>query len=139
METKELFNSQGLRCTRQRLEVYEALAMSKRHPTAEELFRTVKTSQCVLSRATVYNTLETFCEHGLCRKLPSTEGGARYDADLSDHLHLTTISGDVHDVPSDLGIRLLKSLSAETIAEIEGRLGVSVKRVDIALHVDADF
>ena len=37
--TRDILERQGLRWTRQREAVYEALASTKSHPTAEELFR----------------------------------------------------------------------------------------------------
>src|SRR6185503_2137091 len=40
--TRELFERHRLRCTQQRVALYEALASCKSHPTAEELFQYVK-------------------------------------------------------------------------------------------------
>ncbi|MEC9373006.1 MAG: transcriptional repressor, partial [Planctomycetota bacterium] len=71
---RTLFARHGLRCTRQRLDVYTALAAAKDHPTAEDLYFRVRAEQPGLSLSTVYNTLETFCRHGLCRRLPTAEG-----------------------------------------------------------------
>lgn len=83
--------------------------------------------------ATVYNTLEAFCLRGLCRKLPSVGAVARYDMDTANHVHLTTHSGEVRDVPADLGERLLDSIPQELLAEAAERLGVDIRRVRIEL------
>ncbi len=135
-DIRTLFARHGLRCTKQRLDIYAVLAESKSHPTAEELFWQARGTSADLSLATVYNTLEAFCRHGLCRKLANTEGGARFDADLSEHLHVATADGSLCDVPSDLGARLLDAMPKELLVEIEERLGVRIARVNIELVAD---
>jgi len=76
MTTRELFAKHSLRCTRQRMAVYEALLSCDSHPTAEELFRLVKPRTERLSLATIYNTLEALEDVGLVRRMPTTDGGA---------------------------------------------------------------
>lgn len=123
----------GIRLTRQREQIYAALAASHSHPTAEELLRTVRATQPGISLATVYNTLETFTQAGLCRKirLAAAGGACRYDADLSDHLHLITPDGRVHDVPEDLGREVLEQISEDVVRRIGERMGVEIGRVSI--------
>lgn len=133
-ETRTLFARHGLRCTRQRVLLYETLAAINRHPTAEELHSLVKDREG-LSLATIYNTLEAFCRSGLCRKIPSC-GGARYDADLREHLHITTTDGEVRDVPEQLGVELLNSLPRSVLTEIERRTGVRIRRISIDIVGD---
>jgi len=130
-DTRTLFARHGIRCTKQRRELYNALARSKKHPTAEELYDVVKNLNGGMSLTTVYNTLETFCERALCRRIPTCDGKARYDADLRHHLHVTTTDGQVRDVPEDLGARLLESLPRSVLAEIEQRMGVVIQRVGV--------
>ena len=57
---RDLLAQHDIRLTRQREEIYAALAATKAHPTAEELLRAVRSSHPGISLATVYNTLETF-------------------------------------------------------------------------------
>lgn len=131
--TCELFAGHNIRCTTQRQALYEALAATDSHPTAEELYRWVKARTNRLSRATVYNTLETLCRAGLARKLPS-DGCYRYDADVSDHLHLwLREDGSIRDVPQELGEKLTRELPQAIIAEIGRRLGVEIEGVNIQL------
>ena len=63
MSTRDLFETRSLRCTCQRLALYDALKASMNHPTAEELYRVVKLRPEYgrLSLATVYNTLAAVC------------------------------------------------------------------------------
>ncbi len=132
--TRELFARHNLRCTAQRRALYESLAESKSHPTAEELFLTVKPSITRLSLATVYNTLEALCKAGLARKLPTSNGSCRYDADTSEHLHVCfRESNKIQDVPSELGSKLIEHLPRSVIAEIELKLGVHVDGLNIQL------
>ena len=137
-DTRTLFARKGLRCTRQRAEIFDALAATKSHPTAEELFQMVRKRrpQLGLSLATVYNTLEALCAASLCRKLPPTtsDGGARYDADLHEHLHLATDDGRVLDVPDDLGVKLIESIPRTLLDAVETRMGVRIKSVRISLN-----
>lgn len=133
--TRRLFNTLHLRCTAQRLALYEALRSSKSHPTAEELYHLARGRVERLSLATVYNTLEVLCEAGLARKLATDCGCSRYDADTSDHLHVSfRDSGEIRDVPEALGHRLLENLPRDVLEEIERELGVSIDGVTIQLR-----
>lgn len=116
--------------------VYAALAASKAHPTAEELLQTVREEEPGLSLATVYNTLEAFSNVGLCRKFPGVAGSnaCRYDADVGDHAHVVTAGGRVIDVPEDLSRKLLASLPADVMAEVEARMGVKLERIRLQLE-----
>ena len=132
--TPDLFAQHNLRCTAQRQALYEALLADRSHPSAEELYRTVKPRTARLSRATVYNTLETLCRVGLARRLPTDDGCCRYDADTSQHLHvLFREDGSIRDVPVQLGSRLVRQLPAAVIAQIEGALGAKVDGIAIQL------
>lgn len=135
MHTRELFARHQIRCTRQRLALYRALAGTKSHPTAEELYRMVQHEEGGLSRATVYNTLEALCTAGLAKRMPAANGCCRFDADLTDHLHVRI--GDaaaIQDVPPDLGEQLLEGLSKSVLNEIEKRMGIRIDGVSLQLH-----
>lgn len=127
----ELFRSRGLRCTRQREQVYSALASSKSHPTAEELLASLDSTTPSVSLATVYNTLDTLVEVGLARRVSVQGGPARFDADLAPHVHVLARDGRVIDVPDDLSELLLSRLDPEAIAAIEERLGIGLGDVSM--------
>lgn len=128
--TRDTLIAHGLRCTKQRESIYDALKSCRSHPTAEELKQLVPGA----STATVYNTLEALCNAGLCTRIVTDGGAARFDADQHEHTHIVLEDGRIVDVPEDLSELLANSLSAETIAMIEQRLGVRVKDVHIELH-----
>lgn len=132
---RSLFEKAGLRFTRQREVLYESLASTKSHPTADELFQSVRSIESGLSLATVYNTLEAFIEAGLVRRIPCAIGAGpcRFDADTTNHVHLATTDGRVQDVPHDLSRQLLSSIPEEVIADLECRLGVRVNGLSVQL------
>lgn len=133
-EVRALFNRHGLRCTERRLLIYKRLAASDTHPTAEELHDQVRPLCRCVSLATVYNALDAFCRVGLCRRIPCCGCGARYDADLRDHIHITSADGAVHDLPDHLHDDILASLRDGAIGEIERTTGVRIRRVSIELE-----
>jgi len=137
-ELRERFAARGLRCTRQRVQIYKALAASAAHPTAEELFWLVRESDQDLSLATVYNTLDALCAHGLCRRLATSAGPARFDADLSTHLHVQDQNGRIHDVPPDLSQRLLDAIGPELLDEIGRATGQTISGARIELMAARD-
>jgi Fur family transcriptional regulator, peroxide stress response regulator len=132
--TRELFKRHNLRCTRQRLALFEALRNCMTHPTAEELYRMVQSKAGGLSRATVYNTLDSLCQAGLARRMATTNGCCRYDADTSEHLHFRCReTSEIHDVPSALSQQLIQKLPRQVLHDIEKCMGVQIEGVSIQL------
>jgi len=117
--------------------VYAQLAASKSHPTADDLFRGLTEGGGGLSRATVYNSLETLVEAGMARRMVFSEGPARYDADVSEHVHLTTPDGRVMDVPEDLSDRILDRMPEDLVEELERRTGMKIERISLQLQVES--
>lgn len=135
-QIETLFAAHNLRCTRQRKAIYAALEASREHPTADDLFRCVGHDMPGVSLATVYNTLEAFCHAGLVQKLPGAgaNGSARFDAVREDHLHLRCRrTGQVADLPEDVGSQMLAHLPPDLLAEIERKTGFRVSQVQIEL------
>ena len=135
MSTRDLFETHSLRCTCQRLALYDALKASMNHPTAEELYRVVKSQEHGrLSLATVYNTLEALCKVGLARKLPTTNGCCRFDANPDEHSHVRLRdTGEIRDLPAELSERLVEALPREVLNEIERRLNVKIDGARVQL------
>ncbi len=133
-ESRTLFHTHGLRCTRQRDTLFAALRATRCHPTAEELFQTVKHEDPGLSLATVYNTLDAFTKCGLVRRIATAGAGAvRYDADLAPHVHLVHEDGRITDVPEEVGRLILRRLRAEDLKAVEEATGVAVDHVSVQL------
>ena len=132
---KDVFRRHGLRCTRQRGVIYEALRATKSHPTADELHESVCSLEAGISLATVYNTLEALTDHGLARRIPSPRGNgpSRYDADTQRHLHLTLPDGRIVDLPDSLAKPILDALPDDFAHRVSDLTGVDIGAVQIEL------
>lgn len=85
--------------SKQRDAIYENLRSRKDHPTAEEIYFSLKASMPAISLATVYRNLAQLENEGLILRLGSG-GSARYDGDVDPHYHLLCTScGRVFDIP----------------------------------------
>jgi Fur family peroxide stress response transcriptional regulator len=79
----------GLRLTPQRLAVCQALAGDTSHPTAQALYARLRSRFVTLSRATVYNTLQTLVAAGQVSELGAAgDGAVHYDANPAPHVNL---------------------------------------------------
>lgn len=132
---RALFMRHGVRCTRQRETIYRALTQTKRHPTPEQLHSLVGDADPGISLATVYNTLDTLCDAGLCRRYACESGthAYRYDADVESHAHLETTDGRLLDLPDALGEELLDAIPDQLFRRIEHVMGVDIDRVSLRL------
>jgi Fur family peroxide stress response transcriptional regulator len=93
-ELVQRLQDKGLKCTPQRLAIYAALTASDTHPSAEELYRGVKERYPMLSRNTVYQTLEILTVAGLAQAIRSGRSHARYDGNNDAHHHMVCLSCD---------------------------------------------
>src|SRR5262245_59677607 len=91
----------GVRVTAQRLAVYRSLAADPSHPTADAIDRRLRVTMPSLSPATVYRILESLVADGLLRRVSTTGGAGRFDANLTPHQHLICrVCGRMTDVPA---------------------------------------
>src|SRR5438477_6006209 len=77
--------ARGVRVTPQRVAVYRALAEDPTHPTADAVFRRLRRAMPSVSPASVYRILDSLERAGLVRRVGTTEGIARYDANRERH------------------------------------------------------
>jgi Fur family peroxide stress response transcriptional regulator len=107
----EYCRAHGLSVTHQRLAIFEALASSREHPSAEQLHRAVQRRIPTLSLATVYKNLEALKSIGAVADVNPLHAEARYEAALAGapHHHLVCVSckkvRDLHDGDLD-GLRV---------------------------------
>lgn len=112
---REALEAAGHRYTPQRAAVYRALAGSYEHPTADEIFTTVRAEIPDLSLATVYKALEAFVGAGLAKKLTFGDGPARYDGRTDDHDHCRCLRcGALHDLHGPHDAELLRSVAPDS-------------------------
>ena len=77
----------GIQPSAQRLAVAQYVLTTDAHPSADEVLEQVHEGFPMLSRATVYNTLNLFVEKGLLRQLVLAEGRTVFDPRLEPHHH----------------------------------------------------
>ena len=111
-DPSEKLRKAGLVPTIQRLAVLEWLSQTVQHPTAHQVLAAVRRRFPSISRATVYNTLDALTRAGMILRLNVDPEVARYDADLSPHVHFRCrVCRKVYDVaaacaaPADLHAR----------------------------------
>ncbi len=106
------------RNTVQKTAIFTELSCRRDHPTATELFDTLKEAHPNLSLATVYRVLKNAADNGDVLRLHiGTED--RFDGDVSPHCHIIcTQCGAIFDAPfpSD-SVESLESSSGYTISE----------------------
>lgn len=97
---REALEANGQRFTEQRAAVYRFLRSTDRHPSADDVFTSVRGVIPDISLATVYKSLETLVSCGLASKLTYGDGSARYDGRTDPHPHARCLScGKVRDLP----------------------------------------
>jgi Fur family ferric uptake transcriptional regulator len=85
--------------TNQRRAILDELKRLKTHPTADELYRIVRTRLPRISLGTVYRNLESLSEAGLVGKIGSVDVQKRFDGNVDNHYHLRcTRCGAVSDI-----------------------------------------
>jgi Fe2+ or Zn2+ uptake regulation protein len=118
---REALEANGQRFTEQRAAVYRYLVSTDLHPTADDVFTSVRTDIPDISLATVYKSLETLVGCGLALKLTYGDGSARYDGRTDPHHHARClVCGAVTDVPGRLESAVLQRLGPVPQFAVEG-------------------
>lgn len=96
----DVLKSAGIQPSAQRLAVANYVLFTDEHPSADRVLARAKKSLPMLSRATVYNTLNLFVERGILRELRIAAGNAVFDPNVGPHHHLVDeTTGRIHDIP----------------------------------------
>jgi Fur family peroxide stress response transcriptional regulator len=118
---RHALEANGQRFTEQRAAVYRYLLSTTEHPTADDVFTTVRADIPDISLATVYKSLETLVGCSLAVKLTYGDGSARYDGRTDPHPHARCLTcGAVLDVPGRLDASALERLGPVHGFAVEG-------------------
>ena len=99
-DVASLLRDHGIQPAAQRWAVADYVLSTDDHPAAEDVLRRAKANLPMISRATVYNTLNLLCDKGLLRELVLAEGRVVFDCNVSAHHHfIDDQTGRIHDVP----------------------------------------
>lgn len=120
-----LLRTAGIQPSAQRLAVAQYVLTTDAHPSADEVLESVQASMPMLSRATVYNTLNLFVEKGLLRQLVIAEGRTVFDPKLDPHHHfIDDESGRIEDLPWD----------AVKVGDVRGLKGYEVREYMVVMR-----
>jgi Fur family transcriptional regulator, iron response regulator len=115
----------GIQPSAQRLAVAAYGLTTGAHPSADRVWAEVRARVPMISRATVYNTLNLFVRKGLLRQLPLAEGRVIFDPNLAPHHHfIDDATGCVFDVPWE----------ALEVRRVEALRGVEVREYQVVLR-----
>lgn len=108
----EALREHGIQPSAQRVAVAQYVLRTDEHPSADRVWAKVKKTFPMLSRATVYNTLNLFVAEGLLQQLVLAEGRVVFDPKVDDHHHfIDDKTGHIHDVPWEaLEVRKIATL-----------------------------
>ena len=125
----ERLRKTGIQPSAQRVAVGEYVLATDAHPSAEQVWAEVRTRVPLISRATVYNTLNLFVRKGLLRQIQLEEGRIGFDPNLAPHHHfIDEVTGVVLDIPWDaLEVKRVEALRGLEVREyrvvLRGRRG----------------
>lgn len=99
-ELLQRLKAAGIHPSAQRIAVAEYVLDTLDHPSADQVLEHVQANFPVLSRATVYNTLNLFVQKGLLRQLVLSFGRVVFDPRMEAHHHfIDDDTGGIEDVP----------------------------------------
>jgi Fe2+ or Zn2+ uptake regulation protein len=117
----EILTEHGILPSAHRVAVAQYVLTTHDHPSADRVWDRVRDRFPMISRATVYNTLNLFVEKGLLRELHLAEDSVVFDPKLERHHHLIDDeTGQIHDIAwNKVEIKNIKSISNYDINEYQ--------------------
>ncbi|HZY02359.1 MAG TPA: Fur family transcriptional regulator [Anaeromyxobacteraceae bacterium] len=121
----ERLRQHGIQPSAQRMAVAEYVLSTEEHPSADQVWARVRADFPMISRATVYNTLNLFVAKGLLRQLILAEGKVVFDPHLAPHHHfIDDATGSIHDV----------AWEAVEVKNVENLKGVDVREYQVVMR-----
>jgi len=97
---RSILDSFGILSTPQRLEIADILLERPQHLSADQIIERLRRSKSAVSKATVYNTLKLFSEHGLVKECMVDPVRKFYDSTTHPHHHFYNVdTGELSDIP----------------------------------------
>lgn len=117
-----LLRDNGFKVTPQRLAIYNVLAATTAHPSAEMIFNELQPFYPTMSLATVYKTIEILKEIHLVQALNVGEDSFRYDANTDSHPHVRCMScGRVDDLHNIDASSFVHTVAGSTAYRLTGQ------------------
>lgn len=122
----------GLRITPQRRAICHFLANTNRHPSAYQIFEELAATNPDISRATIYNTLNTLQELGAIVELSFGSDHTHYETNPEPHVNLICLRCQkITDYYGDPGIDML---TARVLADTDFQTAAA--RIDLVGFCD---
>ncbi len=100
---RSVFDKFGILPTPQRLEIADILLEKPQHLSADQIIDRLRNGGSAVSKATVYNTLNLFSEHGLVKEVMVDPIRKFYDSTTHPHHHFYNVdTGELSDIPDSL-------------------------------------
>jgi Fur family iron response transcriptional regulator len=105
--------------THQRLDIAALVLARPQHLSADQILSSMRDRGSRVSKATVYNTMNLFCQHGLVRAVEVDHARQYYDSTSAPHHHFYNVdTGVLTDIPpNQVDIRIGTELPAGTEQE----------------------
>ena len=124
---RSIFDKYGILPTPQRLEVASILLAKPQHLSADQIIDRLRRNGSAVSKATVYNTLNLFSEHGLVKEVVIDPVRKFYDSVTHPHHHFYNVdSGELSDIPDSM-------VAFATLPELPD--GTRRERVEVLIRV----
>jgi Fur family transcriptional regulator, iron response regulator len=121
----QILKRHGIQPSAQRVAIAQYVLSCGLHPTAEQVQAQMQQTLPMVSRATIYNTLNLFVAKGLLRTFQLGEAAAVFDPNVDDHHHfIDDDSGQVIDIPWD----------AVEVRNVEALPGVEVRSYMVVMR-----
>ena len=88
---RSVFDHFGILSTPQRLEIARILLARPQHLSADQIIESLRSRNSAVSKATVYNTLKLFSEHGLVKEVMVDPVRKFYDSTTHPHHHFYNV------------------------------------------------
>jgi Fe2+ or Zn2+ uptake regulation protein len=122
---RQQLEEHGIQPSAQRMAIADYVLRTHEHPSADQVWEVVRARVPMVSRATVYNTLNLLVQKRLLRELILAEGKVVFDPKTEPHHHfIDERTGDIHDVPWD----------AVTVQSVETLAGFDVKEYQVVMR-----
>ena len=107
-----ILEEHGIQPSAQRVAVAEYVLHTTEHPSADKVWAGVQRNFPMISRATVYNTLNLFVQKGLLRELHLAPHSVLFDSNTDSHHHfIDEGTGRIYDIPwNQIEVRNAKPL-----------------------------
>ena len=119
IEVESVLKAEGLRATKQRLDIWDELSATNKHRDIETILSSLKKKKINVSRATLYRTIDVFVKHGLLKKLVLDDGKFLYE-----HNKKTITPQHDHIVCEDCGE--IFEFFDNTISQIENKIATKL-------------